>query len=102
MNQQSTLEPEWGTVSNMRFLLSPIASVIPSASMLGADVYQTYCVGKESYAVIEQDGYNSQFIYRPPIYDSPLALNASVGWKTAFVPRLLNDNWAFSLRCTLA
>lgn len=101
-NQQSTLDAEWGSVSNLRFLLSPIGSTTPNASLLGNTVYNTFCVGRESYAGIEQDGYSAQFIYRPPIYDSPLALNASVGWKMAEVPRILNDTWLFNLRCTLA
>ena len=57
---------------------------------------------KEAYACIEQDGYSAQFIYRPPIYDGPLALNASVGYKFAEVPRILNDLWVLNLRCTLA
>ncbi len=39
----------------------------------------------EAYACIEQDGYSASFIYRPPIYDGPLALNASVGYKFAEV-----------------
>jgi hypothetical protein len=41
----------------------------------------------EAYACIEQDGYSAAFIYRPPIYDGPLALNASVGYKFAEVPK---------------
>ena len=101
-NQQSTLDAEWGTVANVRFLLSSIGSVTPNASLLGADVYNIFIAGRESFAAIEQDGYSAQFIYRPPIYDSPLALNASVGYKFAEVPRLLNDQWVFNLRCTLA
>lgn len=101
-NQQSTLDPEWGTVANIRFLLSSIGSITPNASMNGDNVYNIFCPGRESYAAIEQDGYSAQFIYRPPIYDSPLALNASVGYKFAEVPRILNDQWIFNLRCTLA
>ena len=99
---QNTLDAEWGTISNVRFLLSSIGSVTPNASMLGASIYNTIICGRESFASVEQDGYSSQFLYRPPIYDSPLALNASVGWKMATVPRLLNDTWALNLRCTLA
>jgi hypothetical protein len=38
----------------------------------------------------------------PPIYDGPLALNASCGYKFASVPRILNDQWIFNLRTTLA
>lgn len=98
---QSTLDAEWGTVANVRFLLSSIGSISPNASMNGADVYNIFIAGREAFAAIEQDGYSAQFIYRPPIYDSPLALNASVGYKFAEVPRILNDTWVFNLRCTL-
>lgn len=101
-NQQSTLDAEWGTVANVRFLLSSIGSISPNASLLGSNVYNIFIAGREAYCAIEQDGYSSQFIYRPPIYDSPLALNASVGYKFAEVPRITNDTWVFNLRCTLS
>jgi N4-gp56 family major capsid protein len=101
-NQSSTLDSEWGTVANIRFLLSSIGSTTANASLLGATVYNTFVCGRESYCAIEQDGYSSQFIYRPPIYDGPLALNCSVGYKFAEVPRILNDQWIFNMRCTLA
>ena len=99
-NQQSTLRAEWGSVSNLRFLLSSIGSKTLNASALGQDVYNVFCVGLEAYACIEQDGYSSQFIYRPPIYDGPLALNASCGYKFAEVPRITNDAWVINLRMT--
>ena len=95
------LRPEWGSVSNLRFLVSSIGSVTPNASLLGADVLNVFCTGLEAYACIEQDGYSANFIYRPPIYDSPLALNASVGYKFAEVPRITNDAWVINLRVTL-
>lgn len=101
-SQTSTLDAEWGTISNIRFLLSSIGSITPNASLLGADVYNCIVTGREAFAAIEQDGYSAQFIYRPPIYDSPLALNCSVGYKFAEVPRLLNDQWCLNLRMTLA
>lgn len=96
------LRPEWGSVSNLRFLLSSIGSSTANASLLGASVYNIFCVGMEAYACIEQDGYSASFVYRPPIYDSPLALNASVGWKMAQVPRITNDTWIINLRTTLS
>ncbi len=92
---------EWGAVGNLRFLISSIGSMTADASNLGNTVYNIFCVGMEAYACIEQDGYSAQFIYRPPIYDGPLALNASVGYKFAEVPRILNDLWVLNLRCTL-
>jgi len=96
------LREEWGSISNLRFLLSSIGSVFPNTSTLGQDIYNVFCVGMEAYAVVEQDGYSAQFIYRPPIYDGPLALNASVGYKFAQVPRITNDAWVINLSCTLA
>lgn len=98
----NALRSEWGAIGNLRFLVSSIGSVTPNGSMLGENVYNIFCVGMEAYACIEQDGYSASFIYRPPIYDGPLALNASVGYKFAEVPRILNDLWVLNLRATLA
>jgi N4-gp56 family major capsid protein len=98
----NALRSEWGAIGNLRFLVSSIGSISPNASSLGADVYNIFCVGMEAYACIQQDGYSASFIYRPPIYDGPLALNASVGWKFAEVPRITNDQWVINLRATLA
>ena len=98
----NALRSEWGAISNLRFLLSSIGSSIPNASALGSTVYNVFCVGMEAYACIEQDGYSASFIYRPPIYDGPLALNASVGYKFAEVPRITNDLWILALRTTKA
>jgi len=98
----NALRSEWGAIGNLRFLISSIGSVTPNASILGANVYNIFCVGMEAYACIEQDGYSASFIYRPPIYDGPLALNASVGYKFAEVPRITNDQWVINLRTTLA
>lgn len=101
-SQMDTLRPEWGSVSNLRFLLSSIGASIPNSSALGATIYPIFVAGMEAYAVVEQDGYSAQFIYRPPIYDGPLALNASVGYKFAQVPRITNDAWVIALTTTLS
>lgn len=98
----NALRSEWGAIGNLRFLVSSVGSISPNASALGADVFNIFCVGMEAYACIQQDGYSASFIYRPPIYDGPLALNASVGWKFAEVPRITNDQWVINLRATLA
>lgn len=98
----NALRSEWGAIGNLRFLISSIGSFFANASSLGANVYNIFCVGMEAYACIEQDGYSAAFIYRPPIYDGPLALNVSVGYKFAEVPRITNDLWVINLRTTLA
>lgn len=96
------LRSEWGSIGNLRFLVSSVGSVTGSASNLGEDVYNIFCLGMEAYACVEQDGYSAHFIYRPPIYDGPLALNCSVGYKFAEVPRITNDLWVINLRTTLS
>lgn len=101
-NQANTLQAEWGCVSNLRFMLSSIGSSSSGASALGANVYNIFCCGLEATGAIEQDGYSAQFIYRAPIYDGPLALNSSVGYKFAEVPRITNDQWIINMRATLS
>ena len=71
-NQQSTLDSEWGTVANSRFLLSSIGSITPNASLLGADVYNIFFCGRESFSAIEQDGYSAQFINKNVNFKSSL------------------------------
>jgi N4-gp56 family major capsid protein len=98
----NAIRSEWGAIGNLRFLVSSIGSITTAGSNLGEDVYNMFCVGMEAYACVEQNQYSAQFIYRPPIYDGPLALNASVGYKFAEVPRILNDEWIINLRTTLS
>ena len=100
-NQDRVLRAEWCSIGNLRFLLSSIGSFEENASLLGNRVYNIFVAGLEAYAAVEQEGYSAQFIYRPPIYDGPLALNASVGYKFAEVPRITNDAWVINLRATL-
>lgn len=96
------MRAEWGTISNLRIFLSSIGSVSPNQSLLGNDVFNMFVTGLDAYTVVEQDGYSSQFIYRPPIYDGPLALNASVGYKFAQARTVTNDQWVLNFRQTLA
>lgn len=99
-SQRGILASEWGSVQNLRFFLSSVGSISSHSSLLDRDVYNIFCVGMEAYTVVEQDGLSAQFIYRPPIYDSPLALNCSAGWKMSFASRITNDLWALNLRAT--
>lgn len=100
--QSGILRSEYGSISQLRFLVSSIGSVTPNASMNGANVFNIFVTGLESYAMVEQDGYKDTFIYLPPQFSGPLAMNASIGWKTAMCPRICNDQWILNLRTTLA
>ena len=101
-SQNNVLRSEWGSIGNLRFMVSSKGSVSANASNLGRNVFNIFCVGMESYAIVEQDGYSAQFIYRPAVYSDALAQNVTVGYKFAQVPRILNDEWIINLRCTQA
>jgi N4-gp56 family major capsid protein len=46
----NALRSEWGSIGNLRFLVSSIGSVTPNASANGNNVYNIFCVGKRIYA----------------------------------------------------
>ena len=101
--QMNILSAEWGSVSNVRFLVSSVGSVSPNASALKANVYNCFITGQEAFACIDLDGASAQFIYRPLGYgDDPLMLRQSAGFKFASAQRILNDAWVINLRLTLA
>lgn len=101
-NNSNLLQAEWGAIRNIRFLLSSVGSVIPNASANGADVYNIFLPGQESYDMVDLDGYSAQFIYAPPEIASPrLRLYQTAGWKMAQVFNITNTSWIVALRCTL-
>ena len=101
-NDNRVLRSEWGSVNNVRFMLSSVGSITPNASLLGADVYNVFVQGMEALACVEQDNYSARFLYRPPVFSDPLFQNVTIGYVFAEVPRILNDLWITNMRCTLA
>jgi len=101
-NQNDVLYSEYGSVTNFRILTSSNAIVELGASINGRDVYDNMIVAREAYAHIEQDGYSSQLIYRPPIFSGPLALNGTLGVKFAQAQVITQDTWIQNMRSTLA
>jgi len=99
-NQDRVLPTEWGTIQNLRILISSIGSSTPFAASNGSTVYNTFITGMEGYSIIEQDRFSAKFIYRPAIYSGALAQNVSLGWKAGMVPRITNDQWVLNLRAT--
>ena len=96
-----TVSSEWGSVNNVRILLSSVGSVDPLASRLGNNVYNMFVMGLESLGIVEQDNFTARFLYRPPVYSDPLFQNVTLGTVFAQVPRILNDLWLTKMRCTL-
>lgn len=100
-NNRNVLDSEWGSVGSVRFLISSISPFVTNGSSSARTVYNNFIIGMQSYGIVHQDGYSSTFVYRPAIYSGPLAQNVTVGWKSAMVPRIFNDQWLLNLRCTL-
>lgn len=100
-NPSSVMEAEWGAAGNLRFFLSSIGSKTPTSSLLGEDVYNVFCLGREAIGAVEMDTYNSKFIYNAPgTNNDPLHLNSTAGFKFADAQCILNDDWVVNLRCT--
>jgi N4-gp56 family major capsid protein len=99
-NQNDVIYSEYGAVLNFRIFTSSESAVQRGASMNGNDVYNNMAVARESYAHIDQDGYSSQLLYRPPIFSGPLALNGTLGVKFAQAQALLQETWLRNVRCT--
>ncbi len=101
-NQNDVIYSEYGALLNARIFTSSESAVQRTSSMNGADVFNNMMVARESYAHIDQDGFSSQLIYRPPIYSGPLALNGTLGVKYAQAQAILQETWLRNVRCTLA
>ena len=101
-NPNEVLQSEWGSVNNVRFMLSSVGSISPNASALGNNVYNVFIQGMEALACVYQDNFSARFLYRPPMINDPLFQNATVGYTFAEVPRILNDLWIVNTRCTLS
>lgn len=102
-NTANLLQAEWGVIRNIRFLLSSVGSISVGASAKGADIYNIFIPGQESYDMVDLDGYSAQFIYAPPEIASPrLRLYQTAGWKMAQVFNITNTSWIVNLRCTLS
>lgn len=101
-SMSNLLKAEWGSINNVRFLLTSNGSYSPNSSNLGQDVYNNFIVGMESFGCIDQENASAQFIYRPPYLNDPLAQNFTIGWKAGLAQRILNDEWIVNLRTTLA
>ena len=99
-NQNDVILSEYGSVLNFRILTSSESAVEVGTSMNGNDVFDNLAVARESYAHIDQDGYSSQLIYRPPIFSGPLALNGTLGVKFAQAQAVLQSTWLRNVRCT--
>lgn len=92
-------ETEWGSVHNTRWLLSTNAKKTGS----GPSIYSNLLFGRNAYGVIELDDGTIENIFHDfgsagPM--DPLNQLATMGWKTWFTARILNDLFMLVLAST--
>lgn len=101
-SQMNILSAEWGSVNNVRLVLSSRGSSTSSASLLGADIYNMFITGQEAYSSVELDGESAKFIYHPPGWgDDPCELRSTGGYRFSHARAITNNSWIINLRATL-
>jgi len=101
-SQMNILSSEWGSVNNVRIVLSSRGSITTNASLLGADVYNMFIAGQEAYTSVQLDGENAKFIYHPAGYgDDPAELRQTAAYRFAHARAITNNAWVTNLRATL-
>lgn len=91
--QMPVLEAEWGSTGRVRWLAS-------SNGYVNGSYYSGFIVGKNAYGLTELEGGTAQTIIKQfgsGGTSDPLSQKGSVGWKTFFVSRVLNDNFISEL-----
>lgn len=101
-NQNSQkLAAEWGSVNNVRFMLSSVGLKRPFASALGRTVYSVFVQGLEAVGCVYQDNFSARIIYKGPEFSDALQQNITIGYTFSEVTRVLNDLWISQMLCTL-
>jgi N4-gp56 family major capsid protein len=98
-NQSNSLDAEWGTTRNVRWLLNT------NGFSNGDDpnVYSNFILGQEAYGVVRLGAKEAEFIVKPLGASGtadPLNQRGTVGYKYPFATRILNDNWITRLTAT--
>lgn len=97
-NQNQVFPEEWGSTGNVRWLYSSIASRDSSGAF---PIYRNFILGREAYGAINMEAESGEF-YVEPLGSSgsadPLHQRATVGFKSPYVARILNDAFMVNLQ----
>lgn len=97
----SKVGAEWGSLNNVRFMVSSQGLIRPNASAFGNDVYSVFIQGLEAVGCVYQDNFSARILYRGPEFSDALYQNVTIGYTFAEVTRVLNDLWITQMLCTL-
>lgn len=103
---QQNIRPEMlfngsiGMIEGCQIIQSTLCPVFTGEGSGGADVYGTMVIGENAYGVTQIEGKNATGKFQTKVkpYGSggtsdPLDQRSTVGWKSLFVSKILNDNF---------
>jgi N4-gp56 family major capsid protein len=99
--QTPVLESEWGQTGRVRWCLSSVGKATTESPVQ----YHNFIMAKNGLGTTELEGGGANTIikaYGSGGTSDPLDQRATVGWKTFFISRILNDNFIHNLETTLA
>jgi N4-gp56 family major capsid protein len=83
-----------GTLYGVKFWVTDVAPVYTDGGASNADVYGAMFFGAEAFGVVSLSGHNLRTIYKSlgsAGTADPLDQQQTMGWKAAFVAKILND-----------
>jgi len=90
-NDKGLDESEWGSVGNTRWFLSPLGYEL-------GGYYSSFICGKEAYGISKLNELSVENVFKPLGHgDDYLNQRSSMGWKSCFAARVLNDNFMTKL-----
>lgn len=95
-NQRDVQDGEWGECNHVRFMETSIGYVSGSS-------YHIPILGKHAYGTVKLEGGNAKSIVKAlgsGGTSDPLDQRMTIGWKSWFAVRILNDDFMHQLICT--
>lgn len=90
-----------GKLHGVEFYETNNEVVQTDAGASNAEVYSTFIFGKNAYGTLRLEGQPEKRIYvkQPGAQDTsnPIDMYSTVGWKSAFVAKILNSNWVIEI-----
>lgn len=87
---------EIGRIYGVRFIETTETKVFAGAGAAAIDVHASIFVGANAYGMIPLSSQNMEMIYKPigsAGSEDPLNQRWSMGWKSAFTAKILNDSF---------
>ena len=101
IESESRAPSEYGSFNRFRFFRSPNVPVLPKASALGNDVFQSIVGGANAYCGVSLSEEGLQTLYRPPEYgNNPYGIYATIGSRVFWGASITQNTWILNVLST--